>query len=792
MLYTPGTAETKITSIDRVTFGGEETGLFDNIKYSYKLDRARERIDSPSLVRNDILEEYLQSISALPNHTNAIAEIRSRISQTIPSPMGDIAFDPMSDAMSAFTEIQAPDVELIGDAREHQNETYYTKFYDEVRKYVESNPDVREAVGDLTEEVLQQKASEKVQQLYLDQQDAYRRSTGAGVAGSFIGSMGALATDPVTIGAMVATRNPASGWFRNALRESVAAAVSEGVIQKTTTEDWYKELGFEYTQEDFINRVMFAGGAGFVLGGGAEFISGKLRKSLEKLEQQRAEVSGRPIDPNADYEVMFNLFDIHAMVKQESPMEFDPGNMLHTQKEQRAYNALMSGDFSGLVNNDLYVPRRYNNLYHYDVRQPNTELVDLDTLLVDTKRFQAKAQPTKLEAQAWDPVKAGTALVYEFKDGSRYVVDAHGRVEFGKTIQAQTGQKIQMPAIVLKENMGVTPDQALARGLGKNLAEGTITETDIKNLFKRYNQEYRPIPTEGSQIVRQINELSSLSRESYEMIRRGDVTEEQGAIVGRLIADPALQKAAMKSLMLLEPKTLAEAEGIVRQVREKGLTTTVKQMDEAFGETSLAIDLYKERATLLDQAMPTILDNNKMFDQLLRKLNLENLGREERYGKIAQIIYGNANTKGYLSDALTRAASAYAKAGKNADQYAREFAEDVLRNVDQRDFIRLPDGSQLVSDATQTQRFAATRELEVELQKYDDTTDLQGQKEAIQAAEARIRADEKLLNQKLEVDMISESGKISTETFTLKDLLDEVREEEVGQKLLKACSIGTK
>ena len=792
MLYTPGTAETKITSIDRATFGGEETGFFENTKYSYKLDRARERIDSPSLVRNDILQEYLDSISKLPNHVNAIAEIKSRISQTIPSPMGDIQFDPLADAMSGFAELQAPDTALIGDAREHQNETYYTKFYDEVKKYVQDNPDVRDAVGELTEEMIQQKSTEKVQQLYLEQQDAYRRSTGAGVAGSFVGSMGALATDPVTIGAMIATRNPAAGWFRNALRESVAAAVSEGVIQKTTTEDWYKELGFEYTQEDFINRVLFAGGAGFVLGGGAEFISGRLRKSLEKLEQQRAEMSGRPYDPDMDYQAMFNMFDIHAMVKQESPMEFDPGGVLHTQKEQRAYNALVSGDFAGLVNNDVYVPKRYSNIYHYDVRQPNTELVDLDALLVDTKRFQPKGKTAKLEAQTWDPVKTGTALVYEFNDGTRYVVDGHSRVEFGMNIQKQTGQKIQMPAVILKENMGITPDQAFARGAGKNLSEGSSTETDLKSLFKRYNQDYRPIPTQGSQLVRQINELSSLSREAYEMVKRGDVVEEYGAVVGRLISDPALQKAAMKSIMMLEPKTLAETEGIVRQIQKKGLTTTVKEMDEAFGETALAIDLYKERAVLLDKAIPTILDSHKMFDPLLRKLNLAHLGREERYGKIAQLIYGSANQKGNLSDSLTRSASAYAKAGKNSEQYAREFAEDVLRNADQRDFIRLPDGSEFVSDAAQTQRFAAARELEVELKKFDDATELQGQKEAIQAAEARIRADEKLLNQEIKVDTVSEAGDVSTQTVKMKDLLDEVREEEVGQKLLKACSIGTK
>lgn len=792
MLYTPGTAETRITSIDRATFGGEETGLFKNISASYNLDRARERIDSPSLVRNEVLTEYLDSISKLPNHVNAIAEIQSRLSTTIPSPMGDIQYNPMADPMSAFQQIQAPDTELIGDAREHQNETYYSEFYKQVKKYVEDNPDVRDAVGELTDEMIQQKSTERVQQLYLEQQDAYRRATGSGVAGSFIGSMGALATDPVTIGAMIATRNPAAGWFRNALRESVAAAVSEGVIQKTTTEDWYKELGFEYTQEDFINRVLFAGGAGFVLGGGAEFISGKLRKSLEKLERQRAEASGRPYDPDLDYQAMFNAFDIHAMVKQDSPMEFDPGGILHTQKEQRAYNALMSGDFSGLVNNDLYVPRKYNNLYHYDLRQPNTELVDLDTLLVDTKRFQAKGTQGKIEAQAWDPVKAGTALVYEFNDGTRYVVDAHSRVKFGMDIQAQTGQKIQMPAIVLKESTGITPDQALARGAGKNLAEGTITEADLKNLFKRYNQEYRPIPTQGSQLVRQMSELSSLSRETYEMVKRGDVEAEYGAVVGRLISDPALQKAAMKSMVMLEPKTLAEAESIVRQVQQKGLTTTVKEMEEAFGERALAIDLYKERATLLDRAMPMILDSHKMFDPLLTKLNLAHLGREERYGKIAQLIYGNANKKGNLSDSLNRAASAYAKAGGNADQYAREFAEDVLRNAEQRNFIGIPDGSQLVSDTTKTQGFAANRELEIELQKYDDATDLQGQKESIQAAESRIRADEELMNQKIEIDVVDEQGKLSEKTVTMRELLDEVREDEVGHKLLKACSIGTR
>ena len=793
MLYTKSNVETAFTPIDKRTFGGEETGFFDNLPVSYKLDVLKERIDSPYLTRSEVVQEYFKKLTKIPGHESALTDIQNKFNLSIPSPMGNINYNPLNDPIASSLKAPAITPDMLGANREMQGETYYEQFKNAVGDYVENNPDVKESLGEFNDDKIQKLAIEKVKQLQLEQQDSYRRSTGMGVVGSFVGTMGALATDPVNVAAMIATRRPAVGWFKNAWRESIAAGVSEGIIQKAAVEDWYGELGLEYTQEDFINRVLFAGGAGFVFGGGAEFISEKLRKSMTKLEQQRAAASGQPYEPNRDMEVMFNMFDIHNMVKAESPMQFDIGGITHSQRENNAYTALVTGDFSKLSDSNVYIPKTYNNIYHYDLRQPNTELVDPATLLKDPQRFQIKKKKIKLKAKEWDPVNAGTSVVYEFSNGTRYIVDGHSRVDLANVLQNTTGKKIDLPAIVLKESNGITPEQASLRAAGKNLAEGSITEADLKALYKKYNVSYVKLPTNKALPIKEIDELKALADDVYEMVTRGDVPAEYGAIVGRLIADPALQKAAMKSLMLLDAKTLPEAENIVRQIQQKGLTTTVREMNEQFGKRALAVDLYKERATLLEKAIPLIANQNEYLNNLLNALNITGLGKEQKYAKIIQLIYGNANVKSGLSDSLTKTAEAYAKGGrKNAEQYARQFADDVLRNAEQRDFIRVPDGSNISPDAVAPQRPKSTPDLDKGLEEFSQELDLKGQQDLSRMTEATIRADDNLLNQTVTVDRMLDDGEIKVETITMRQALDEASIDDKSFKLLKACSSGVK
>jgi hypothetical protein len=793
VLYTKSNVETAFTPIDKRTFGGEETGFFDNLPVSYKLDVLKERIDSPYLTRSEVVQEYFKKLTKIPGHESALTDIQNKFNLSIPSPMGNINYNPLNDPIASSLKAPAITPDMLGANREMQGETYYEQFKNAVGDYVENNPDVKESLGEFNDDKIQKLAIEKVKQLQLEQQDSYRRSTGMGVVGSFVGTMGALATDPVNVAAMIATRRPAVGWFKNAWRESIAAGVSEGIIQKAAVEDWYGELGLEYTQEDFINRVLFAGGAGFVFGGGAEFISEKLRKSMTKLEQQRAAASGQPYEPNRDMEVMFNMFDIHNMVKAESPMQFDIGGITHSQRENNAYTALVTGDFSKLSDSNVYIPKTYNNIYHYDLRQPNTELVDPATLLKDPQRFQIKKKKIKLKAKEWDPVNAGTSVVYEFSNGTRYIVDGHSRVDLANVLQNTTGKKIDLPAIVLKESNGITPEQASLRAAGKNLAEGSITEADLKALYKKYNVSYVKLPTNKALPIKEIDELKALADDVYEMVTRGDVPAEYGAIVGRLIADPALQKAAMKSLMLLDAKTLPEAENIVRQIQQKGLTTTVREMNEQFGKRALAVDLYKERATLLEKAIPLIANQNEYLNNLLNALNITGLGKEQKYAKIIQLIYGNANVKSGLSDSLTKTAEAYAKGGrKNAEQYARQFADDVLRNAEQRDFIRVPDGSNISPDAVAPQRPKSTPDLDKGLEEFSQELDLKGQQDLSRMTEATIRADDNLLNQTVTVDRMLDDGEIKVETITMRQALDEASIDDKSFKLLKACSSGVK
>ena len=791
MIYTDSNESQRLRAGDKVTYGGEETGFIENLAASFKLDRALETSYSEVMQQGKAMRAILDTIQTIPGHETAVDDLRNRMldneaSKTTDPHIQAATYDPLNFMMPQFNQKDNVTADMVGIQKYEMQESMAERLFNEIENYVAENEDVKSVVGDFNRQRIKDDAVKLTHEEMQKQSDVARKASGTGVFGSFVGTMGAVLTDPINVAAIYATRRPAAGWFNNAYREAVASGVSEGIIQKTTTQDWYNELGLDYTYEDFLARVGTAAGAGFVFGGTAEFISERLRKSLEKLDKERAAATGRPYNPDEDQEVMFNLFKMHTDIDAENPLLFDFGQN-HSTKQNKAYTALVTGDFSQLPKDGVVVPKVYDNQFHYDLRQPNVELVDISEVGLAPDVFQPKrGRPKKVQISKWSDEKSGTALVYETADGKRFVVDGNQRATAAKQIKKKTKQKVMMPAVILKESAGISLSQAKARGAGKNLAEGTLTKKDLDNLYKDLTGEKAKFQPPASELIQMSKYYANLGHKVNVKVKGGEIPVDQGLIIGRLINDEDLQEIALNILKKNKPKTLAQAEAIVRQVQAKGRQTM--NFEKTFGADVLPDDLYKQKSRLVERTVQLIINNRDAVNVINKALNINTIKRNETYGKIAQIIYNNAFQSGQIAEAITNAAKRLNN--KNFDKISRELAEDVRGRIEQRDFDGLPDGTDF-SNATVTKgRSTGDEEITGNLEQYNPENAEQ-KLAATKAIREQLQADSKALDEVLTIDEVQADGSVKSRSVAFKDLLDEIDSGNKDLSVLERCARGS-
>lgn len=316
---------------------------------------------------------------------------------------------------------------------------------------------------------------------------------------------------------------------------------------------------------------------------------------------------------------------------------------------------------------------------------------DIPSIGTDAKTFQYKAGgdqngvTDRLQGvKQWDVARAGMALVYEYKDGRRVVVDGHQRLGLAKRAVAD-GQNVEMPAILLRQTDGVTPEQARADAALKNIAEGTGTAVDAAKVLR----DTKKTPAElnlppSSALVRDANGLRHLGTDAFGMVANGISSERDGAIVGRLVKDPSLQVSILGLLKKSPPANAFQAEMMVQQA---AAATTTETQDSLFGAQDLQKNLYLERAKILDAAVKHIRANAKAFANVIQNAdtlaaagntlatdsNQQQLVKDRALG---DYLASQANMKGPVSDALTQAARDLA-AGKTLADAGRAFIRAV-------------------------------------------------------------------------------------------------------------------
>jgi len=611
---------------------------------------------------------------------------------------------------------------------------YYSK---QVLDYVKNRPDLFPDYQMTSSESLFEAAKKKAIEAKDINEDVAARQTFAGFLGEMSAGAVSVLTDPVQLGAigvdLLYTRGATWTAMKEIFFQSIVSAGSEAIVQ-TEVREWYKDLELPYDWTTFATNVGTAAvGAGVITAGvlGAKpavrFTQDQIVKGIEVLGKYKAQRDGVPytLDPNVA--MLKEAVADESSISNANPIKGDAGDLEHTVRVNEAYRAVVEADVSRLPNNlpenerapitDINYHDRINSqIYSY---KPNE-------LLVDAELFQFKAGGDVMGVTerlqgvtSWDPIKANTAIVFEFADGKTFIADGHQRLALAQRLQAaDPTQDIQINAFRLREVDGFTPAEARAVAAGKNLAEGSGTLLDAAKILRDAPELIKSLPPR-SVFVRQAQDLSDLSEPAFMAVVNDIVPPNMASLVGRYIRNPDEQLSILNLLRRLEPANLTQAEQIVLQARDAGFAKAAEQ-GGLFGDQVLAESLFLERAKILDRSIKEIRKDKVLFETLVKNATeieeagntlakLTNQQKEEIYGKAIAIIQANANTKGTISESLTRAAQAWKETGgAKAQDIVRDFTESVRRSIESGDYEGIPNGGDRgnLTDEAQSNRFS--------------------------------------------------------------------------------------
>jgi GNAT superfamily N-acetyltransferase len=284
----------------------------------------------------------------------------------------------------------------------------------------------------------------------------------------------------------------------------------------------------------------------------------------------------------------------------------------------------------------------------------------------------------------WDVNRAGVALVYEAKDGTRTIVDGHQRLGFAKRAIAD-GQQVTMPVRIIREADGQTPQMARVAAAVKNISEGSGTSIDAAKLLRDTGKTAKEwdLPL-SDPMVRDSNGLSALSDDGFRMVTNEIVPVSYGSAVGRIVKDQSKHSNILGLLSELAPSNAVMTESIIRQAEADSVT---EEQTDMFGTETVSANLYLEKAKILDKALKTLGTNIRTFSNLNKNEGtITNAGNvldakanatqvEQDESARAELI-ASAYMKGPISDALTEAATALKNGGKVGDA-ALKFIQTV-------------------------------------------------------------------------------------------------------------------
>ncbi len=545
-------------------------------------------------------------------------------------------------------------------------------------------------------------------QLIREQRDeTAARSTTAGAAAGFVGSMMGVMNEqnPWTLATL-----PVGGFGKTIAARVGTEFLTQSALEYVNQFHFIKKereiYGDEFNAGDAAANVIAAGVGGAVIRGGMESVP-----MLKNTVRAKAEQTYKAMDALATKNT--RLGRLAAKIKNsETPMDAAqilreaPTNLasdliekIDPQPTESVRVAQASAEPEILLERILprgmewseHVARAEQTqtaleagdaLPEFQPMQANTlgrslPAVSVRDLKVDAKTFQFKGGGDDFGVTErlkgiteWNPELAGNIVVWEAKDGTRYIADGHQRTGLASRIMRDNPQlDIRIPAYIYREIDGVTAMDARYNAAIKNIGEGTGDSLDAAKVFKYGDAEkvakaMRSLAPNLA-IVKQGKAIARLGDEAFVLAETTNVPQNYSALIADLTDDAEKQAAMMRLLIESEPDNVFMAENIMKQALADDFS--VETTIDLFGENTSLVPLYKDKAKILDRvlkqlskekaALANLVRNDEIVEAFGNQVNLDATQQGLDAAKALQtIVQKNAFSKGAVSELLTQAA----------------------------------------------------------------------------------------------------------------------------------------
>jgi hypothetical protein len=702
----------------------------------------------------------------------------------------------------------------------------------QIKELYNSNPEKYPDLKDFSVLSAYERTKERAVKIENEYNEVVQRSPGLSnwFAQTF-GEIGSAATDPAYAAAYL-FGGGSGRLLQIALTEAALGAGVEGLIA-TKVQDWYKETGREFTDEEFWTQVLLGGTIGAaspfafrglgIVGGktvqGVKMTAKQMRKGLQVLKESGSPSTplGRAAENELDNQVNIEETNPLTTKKVDSTEQVTELNAVveHKDRLEKAEQAFEVNQAPPIPDKPTITPRPYKSVYEPDENSGDKFKFKPDELLIDAKTFQFKmggdkdgVVSTLLDVTKWIPEYASDIMVYEYADGRRFIADGHQRLGLAKRLlKEDPTQDIQLWGFLYREVDGITPDVMVVHAAKKNLANmapGRPTEViEAAKVLRADPSAIEDLPPRNV-FIRQAQDIARLSNLNFQTIINGVIPFNYAAEIGRLIPDDAgLQEAAIKILAKTNPRNIVEAEAIIRQVREAG-AEQIKQTT-LFGDELISESFYLERARLISRVTASLRKDKQAFQTLVKNASeLEDAGnvlarseneRRAIYDETAlELIQTLANRRGPLSDELN-AAARLARSSGRYEEAERNVLEAVRRGIANGDFDGLRIGDSGTTYKRQEEVRTEPDRIDQAAEEFTEPGGIGSERQADQLEQDLYGGEDIIetdptLDLDLEIPIISkvdETGELTAEVKTIRQIKEEAAQEDQMLNRFKDC-----
>lgn len=773
---------------------------------------------------------------------NMQAAYDAQSSFTLGSESRTISFDeifaPIRQKIIDRSKVNAQErVELFGvDSRNQYGwaDRDYPKYVNNALDYIKKNPDLfpEPEFQGLTYDILEGRAVENSKKKIEAQQEIGQRQTFYGGIGESIGDIAGNFSRMDAFALWQPEVKLINTWpIVNRMFQNTIVNVGVEAAKYPDIKTWQEKVtGQEYGFKEFLQHEKevaigtialtgaFEGLAKIPYKKGYRWTKDTMLEGVEKLRDTYTNIYNKKATVTVGKEeVAQAMKDIDAIkandsidkfISEKNPIADDAGDIEHNRRLNQINDAMATGNFSKLPK-ETPTTNPITDIYYFDKANSNVKFYDPKNIKVDAETFQFKAGgdvegvTDRLQGVTqWDPISANTGIVYEKANGETFIVDGHQRLALAKRLIAtDPTQKIDFIAFPLREVDGVSVEEARVIAAMKNIREGTGTAIDAAKVLKIDPSLIESLPP-TSALVRQANGLIRLSDDAFRLITNQVIPEKYGAIVGNVMTDPTEQIAAIEMLKRLDPSNSRQAEQIVRQMKDTGFVKSTQE--SLFGDEVISESLLLERAKILDAGTSIFKTDKLVFKNLMDNANKieesgnilnrnNNATNEEIYAKAIEITRANANIKGSISESLTRLAREFKEGGgKGLQGYARQFADDVKRSIEDGSYERVPNGGLSSFDTIEKEASALSPEVKKDLSLFDEGIGSKGEVEQTKVLETVAKEELQMAPEMndavIHVDDIDpNTGMPFSKTLTMKEIMDDLAQDEKAINRLKGC-----